>query len=133
MGQIADYFQLAANGFALVVAGWIYAAYVKNLKTVVSAKDGQVNILEKNISFWKDKSAEFEKKTPEEYIEDVLSMRIKLREEEIKRLDQDRESHTKLVSSKTREVARLRQELEKSVQLHRSLIPQDFRLGYTIV
>lgn len=124
MDELTTYLQLGANTFALAVAGWIYLAYVKNLRAVVAAKDEQQKVLEKNLNFWREKAREFEKKTPE-YIEEVLSKRIKLREEEIARLDKDREENSRVVSSKTKEVARLREELEKAAYLGRALTLYD--------
>lgn len=120
MNTIVDYFQLGANGVALVVAGWIYVAYVKNIRAGLEIKDEQMKVLERTLSFWKDKAADFEKKTPE-YMEEVLAKRIKQREEEIKRLNEDKEEHAKTVGTKTREVARLRAELEKTVYLGKAL------------
>ena len=73
LDDIIKYLQLSANAFALGVAGWIYAAYVKNLTAVLSAKDEQIKAVEKNITFWKDKAQDLEKKTPE-HMEDVLSV-----------------------------------------------------------
>lgn len=65
MPEILDYLQVGSNGIALAVAGWIYVAYVKNLRASVSAKDEQIETVEKHLQFWKDKASEFEKKTPE--------------------------------------------------------------------
>lgn len=120
MNTFLDYFQLGANGIALLVAGWIYGAYVKNIRANLEIKDEQMKVLERTLAFWKDKAADFEKKTPE-YMEEVLGKRIKQREEEIKRLSEDKEEHVKTVGTKTREVARLRAELEKTVYLGRAL------------
>lgn len=120
MNTVIDYFQLGANGVALAVAGWIYVAYIKNIRAGLDIKDEQMKVLERTLSFWKDKAADFEKKTPE-YMEEVLTKRIKQREEEIKRLNEDQEEHAKTVGTKTREVARLRAELEKTVYLGKAL------------
>lgn len=120
MNTFVDYFQLGANGIALAVAGWIYAAYVKNIRSELSIKDEQIKAVEKNLTLWKDKASQFEKKTPE-YMEEVLSKRIKHREDEIKRLNEDKEEHTKLISLRSREVTRLRAELEKTVYIGRAL------------
>lgn len=124
MTTLIDYFQLGANGVALVVAGWIYAAYIKNLRSELSIKDEQIKTVEKNLALWKDKASEFEKKTPE-YMEEVLSKRIKHREDEIKRLQEDKEEHTKLISLRSREVTRLRAELEKTMYIGRALTYYD--------
>ena len=120
MNTLIDYFQLGANGLALVVAGWIYAAYVKNIRAQLSIKDEQIKAVEKNLALWKDKASQFEKKTPE-YMEEVLAKRIKHREEEIKRLNDDKEEHTKLISLRSREVTRLKAELEKTVYIGKAL------------
>lgn len=124
MTTLIEYFQLGANGIALSVAGYIYAIYIKNLRTELSIKDEQIKTIEKNLSLWKDKASEFEKKTPE-YMEEILSKRIKHREDEIKRLQEDKEEHTKLISLKSREVARLRSELEKTMYIGRALTYYD--------
>lgn len=47
MKEIIDYFQLGANGMALVIAGWIYIAYVRNLKSQIDIKEEQLKTLEK--------------------------------------------------------------------------------------
>lgn len=124
MNQFIDYFQLGANGLALLVAGWIYAAYVRNIRAGLEIKDEQMKVLEKTIALWKDKASDFEKKTPE-YMEEILTKRIKQREEEIRRLNEDNEEHSKQASSKTREVARLRAELEKTMYLGTALTYYD--------
>jgi predicted RNase H-like nuclease (RuvC/YqgF family) len=120
MSEILNYLQIGSNGIALAVAGWIYMAYIKNLRASVSAKDEQLKVVDKHLQFWKDKAGDFEKKTPE-YIEDVLAKRIKHREEEIKRLDSDNTGSLKMLSSKNREVSRLKEELEKSKYFGRAL------------
>ncbi|PNG14361.1 hypothetical protein [Stutzerimonas stutzeri] len=124
MLQVSEYLQLGSNGLALLVAGWIYLAYIKNLRSSVSAKDEQLKILQKHLDFWKDKADEFEKKTPE-YIEEVLAKRIRHREEEIKRLDEDKESSFRILQSKTSELTKLKSELEKAIYFGRALTYYD--------
>lgn len=124
MNAVIEYFQLGANGLALVVAGWIYVAYVKNLRSQLSIKDEQIKAVEKHLALWKDRADEFQKKTPE-YMEEVLAKRIRHREEEIKRLHEDNEENTKLISLKSREVTRLRAELERAVYLGKALTYYD--------
>ena len=109
---------------ALLVAGWIYLAYVKNLRGQLESKDDQIKAVEKNLALWKDRASVFEKKTPE-YMEEVLSKRIKHREEEIKRLEIDKDENTKAISVKTREVSRLRSELERTIYLGKALTYYD--------
>ncbi|MCU6172135.1 hypothetical protein [Enterobacter bugandensis] len=124
MKEIIDYFQLGANGMALVIAGWIYIAYVKNLKSQIGIKEEQLKVLEKNVNLWKDKANLMEQKTPE-YIEEVLTKRIKHREEEIKRLEIDRDENTQLISLRTRDINRLREQLERTMYLGRALTYYD--------
>ena len=120
MQELINYFQLGANGMALLVAGWIYLAYVKNIRGQLEIKDDQIKAVEKNLALWKDRASVFEKKTPE-YMEEVLSKRIKHREEEIKRLELDKEENTKAISVKARELSRLRSELERTIYLGKAL------------
>lgn len=124
MADTLSFIQIGTNGFALLVAGWIYTAYIKNIRASLDQKDEQIKTVEKNLSFWRDKAKEFEKKTPE-YIEDVLAKRIKHREEEIERLDKDRESNTKLLGQKSAEVTRLKEQLENATYLGRALTYYD--------
>lgn len=124
MNELITYFQLGANTVAVVVAGWIYLAYIKNIRSILEVKDEQLKVMEKSIAFWKDKATEFERKTPE-FIEEVLSKRIRLREEEIQRLSADQETHTKTISMRTREVERLRAHLEQTAYLGRTLTYYD--------
>ncbi|WP_282340903.1 hypothetical protein [Pseudomonas sp. PS02288] len=132
MSETLSFIQIGTNGFALLVAGWIYTAYVKNIRATLAQKDEQIEIVEKNLTFWKDKAKDFEKKTPE-YIEEVLAKRIKHREEEIERLDQDRESNIKLLGQKTAEVTRLREQLENATYLGRALTYYDLDSDEDIV
>ncbi len=118
--EIVNYLQLGSNAFALLVAGWIYVAYVKNLNSTLKSKDEQVKAVEKNISFLKDKISDLEKKSPEN-IEKILNDRIKIREEEIDRLSGDKKGHENELSTKSQEVKRLKSELEKSKDIRRTM------------
>ena len=120
MEAILNYLQLGSNAFALLVAGWIYNAYVKKLNASLNSKDEQIKVLEKNISFLKDKNSELEKRSPEN-IEKILNERIKIREEEVLRLDEDRKEHTEELKSKTQELHRLKSEVKKSEDIRRTM------------
>lgn len=119
--------QLFINIFALGAAGWIYRAYILNLKASISAKDEQVNIVEKNLNLWKDRVSELEKKTPE-FIENALNTRIKIREDEIERLSSDKDYHEDKLIRKNEELKILNTELEKAkdLQISMSFIGGDF-------
>lgn len=118
--ELLKYFQLVANTFALGVAGWIYLAYTKNQNAALAAKDEQLKAVEKNITFWKDKVQDLEKRTPE-HMEEVLSKRIKTREEEIQRLQEDQEGHQKELQLRNEELLRLKSELEKTRDVRKGI------------
>lgn len=118
VGEILKYLPVATNTFALVVAGWIYRAYFKSLKASSKAKDEQIKAVEKNIAFWKDKAQDLEKRTPE-HMEEILSKRIKIREEEIKRLEEDREGHQNKLQIE--ELLKLKSNLEKTRDVRKGI------------
>lgn len=118
--EFLKYFQLVANTFALGVAGWIYLAYTKNQNAALAAKEEQLKVVEKNITFWKDKVQDLEKRTPE-HMEEVLSKRIKTREEEIQRLQEDKEGHQKDLQLRNEELLRLKSELEKTRDVRKGI------------
>lgn len=118
--EIINILQLSANAFALGVAGWIYIAYINNLKTILSVKDEQIKVVEKNMIFWKDKAQEWEKKTPE-HMEELLNKRIKTREDEMKRLMEDKESHQKELQLKTEELNIYKSNLEKTIDVRKNI------------
>lgn len=120
MSEIINYLQIGTNAFALLVAGWIYAAYIKNLNSTLKSKDEQIKAVDKNISFLRDKITDLEKKSPEN-IEKILNERIKIREEEIVRLNDDKKDHVSEVSTKGEEVKRLKSELEKTKDIRRTM------------
>ncbi|MBN9206954.1 hypothetical protein [Methylibium petroleiphilum] len=124
MNELIAYFQLGANAVAIATASWIYLAYVKNIRSMLEIKDEQLRVLDRTVAYWKDKAADFEKKTPE-FIEEVLAKRIRLREEEIQRLSLDQETHAKTVSMRTREVERLRAQLEQATYVGHALTYYD--------
>lgn len=59
--DIIDYLQLGANGIVLTILGWLYFAYIRNLKSEAKLKDEQVKASEKNMAFWKDKASNWRK------------------------------------------------------------------------
>lgn len=111
---------IVANLGSLAVIGVIYLAYIKNLRSVVNLTDSQLKIAEQNVKLWKDRANELERKSPE-FIEKQLSERIKIREDEIKRLSQDGEVHVEEIAHKNSEIEALKITLEKANQ-YRSTI-----------
>lgn len=120
MTEIINYLQLTANSFALAVAGWIYIAYIKNLNSVVKLKDEQILTVEKYLTFLKEKLSELEKNSPEN-MEKVLNDRIKIREDEIARLDDDKKDHKQEIEQKNQQLVRLKSELEKTKDIRRTM------------
>ena len=59
------------NLTALTVIGFIYVAYIKNLRSVNQLKDAQLKVAEQNVKLWKDRALELERRTPE-FIEKQL-------------------------------------------------------------
>lgn len=60
-----------ANLSALTVIGFIYLAYIKNLRSINQLKESQLKLSEQNVKLWKDKALELERKPPE-FIEKQL-------------------------------------------------------------
>jgi hypothetical protein len=114
----------ATNVTALAVIGFIYAAYIKNLRSVNQLKDSQLKISEQNLKLWKDKALGLERRAPE-FIEKQLSERIKIREEEISRLAQDSASHVEQIDLKNREIQSLRDSIEKATEFRKSITVWD--------
>jgi len=114
----------ATNLTALAVIGFIYAAYIKNLRSVNQLKDSQLNIAEQNLKLWKDKALDLERRAPE-FIEKQLSERIKIREEEISRLAEDSASHVEQIDLKNREIQSLRDSIEKATEFRKSITVWD--------
>ncbi len=112
------------NLTALGVIGFIYAAYIKNLRSVNQLKDSQLKISEQNLKLWKDKALELERRAPE-FIEKQLSDRIKIREEELSRLAEDSASHVEQIDLKNREIKLLRDSVEKATEYRKSITVWD--------
>ena len=120
MNDIINYIQLTANAFALGVAGWIYLAYVKNLNAIVKLKDEQIKVVEKNMSCLKERLSELEKNSPEN-MEKILNERIKIREDEIARLGDDKKVHQQEIDIKEQHLTRLKSEMEKAKDIRRTM------------
>jgi hypothetical protein len=124
MGAVLSYIQLIANLSALILIGGIYAAYVKNLRSSVDLKNTELDSLRTNLQLWRDKAEQLEKRTPE-YLERLLSERIKIREEELARLKNDSEQHQQEIRERNSELEGLRYELQKAKDVGRNVIVYD--------
>jgi hypothetical protein len=110
----------AANLSALTVIGFIYVAYIKNLRAMNSLKETELGVAKQNVKLWKDRALELERKSPE-FIEKQLSERIKIREDEILRLGQDSEKHVERISQKNSEIEKLNEAVIKAYQYRKSI------------
>ena len=118
--QIIKWSQLLLNFFALGIGAWIYKSYIENLKSSISSKDEQVKVLESHLNLWKDKAELLEKRSPE-FMENILSQRIRTREDEIKRLSEDKETHKKEIEIQKQELSDLQTKLEETKKLKTKL------------
>lgn len=73
---------------------------------------------------WKDKADELERKSPDR-LESILAERIKIREDELGRLVQDRENHTQEIQTRNAELEKLRYELQKVKDVGRAVVVWD--------
>lgn len=120
MNEVINYIQLTANALAIGVAGCIYLAYIKNLNSTSKLKDEQIKTVEKNMDFLKERIAQMEKKSPEN-MEKILNERIKIREEEINRLDSDKKGHEEEIELQNQQLHRLKSELEKTKDIRKTI------------
>ena len=127
MNDLLGYIQIGTNIFALSIIGWIYQAYIKNLKqSVLIAEDKsklakeQIALVEKHLSFLKGKIEQLEKNTPDHLVL-VLNQRIKIFEEEIGRLNLDREAHASELTTKNGELATLKSELSLANEIREKI------------
>ena len=119
-----DYIGLIANVSALSVAGILYAAYLKNLRSQIGLKEEQLKVAKSNVSLWKDKALELERQTPQ-YIEKVLSERIRIREEELQRLTEDRDDQKQAIQGAQAEIAQLQKDLDAAREFGRGISVYD--------
>jgi hypothetical protein len=117
---VLEIITIIANLGALTIIGFIYAAYIKNLRTINNLKDTQLKVAEQNVKLWKDKAIELERKSPE-FIEKQLSARIKIREDEIERLAQDSDNHVEKIALKNTEIEKLTESFNKAQQYRKSI------------
>ena len=119
---------LISNLGALTVAGIIYSAYIKNIRSQIALKSQEIKVVESNLKFYKDKVVDLERHTPQ-FIEQQLSSRIKIREDEVKRLAKDGEANQQEIDKKSSEIDMLKQELEATKELSMMLTVWDSKSG----
>lgn len=106
---------LVTNLGALTVIGFIYVAYIQNLRSTNELKEAQLKVAEQNVKLWKDKHSDLERKSPE-FVEKLLSDRISIREEELKKLSEDSDFYAANVEQKTKEIDSLKDALFKALE-----------------
>ncbi|MGC4112989.1 MAG: hypothetical protein QM747_21735 [Nocardioides sp.] len=68
----------------------VWKIYFENLRAIVTTKEAEVSLANKQVEYWREKAGELEKRSPEA-VERVLAERISIRETEIVKLRDDRE------------------------------------------
>lgn len=109
--EVVTIVQLVLNAGALVGGGVVWMLYVNKLKATVGQKDATIETAEKERDYWRTKAEELEKRSPE-YMETMLAERISIREAEIARLADDRDSNGQALESARRD----RDSLERSLE-----------------
>ncbi len=113
MTSVAGWVQLALNGGALITGGIVWRMYFENLRATVTTKEAEVSLANKQVEYWREKATELEKRSPEA-VERVLAERISIREDEIKRLAEDKEHEAQELQRAEQEVAVMRRALEQT-------------------
>lgn len=103
MDSIYEKLVVFANLGTLSVLAILYVAYLNSLKGHIASLKEKSNVLDKHLSFFKDKVVELEKQSPAN-IERILNERISIREQEVARLAEDRDLHTEEILRKDEEL-----------------------------
>lgn len=111
--SVADWAQVALNAGALVAGGVVWKMYFENLRATIGTKDAELSLLSRQADDWREKAAELEKRSPE-VVERVLADRISIREEEIEKLKNDRETGSAELKRVTEELSLLMRDLEQT-------------------
>ncbi|UDM63526.1 hypothetical protein KIJ96_21460 (plasmid) [Pseudoalteromonas piscicida] len=111
MNSIYENLVVFANLGTLSALGILYVAYIKSLNGRIASLKEKSNLQDKHLLFFKDKVAELEKQSPAN-IEKILNERIAIRESEISKLADDRNSHLEEIEKKDGELEQLKNELE---------------------
>lgn len=119
--EVVNYVQLAANVLALFAGAGFWRLYIRSLEQNVATKDSQ-------IEFWRDKAGDMEKQSPEAF-EKRLSDRIRIREEEIARLEKDQESSAEAAADVKAQKESLSRTLEQARGFQRMLELEQGDLG----
>ena len=117
---------LIANLGALTVVGLLYISYIKNIRSILRLRNEQLTSYEKSLKESKERILELERRSPE-FVEKQLNERIKIREDEIKRIRQDHSGSVVEVEAKKAEIESLRASLEKAERYRASLSVWDKR------
>lgn len=105
--------QLAVNIAALAGGAVVWKMYVNNLKAALISKNAEISSVEKNRDMWKDKAQELEKRSPE-FMEKILTDRINIREDEAKRLTEDKDKNFESLRLLEQEKSVLERDLERT-------------------
>lgn len=105
--------QFVVNVLVLIGGSIVWKLYFDSLKSSIASKDATIQTVEKNLALWRDKANELEKRSPE-FMEQVLSDRISVREQEISSLRGDKQTSQTQLDAAIREKAELENDLSRS-------------------
>lgn len=112
---------LLINLGALSFAALLYAAYIKNLRALLTLKTSQLQATEKDLALERDRCRGLERQGPE-YVEKILNERIRVREEELQRLKADDQNKREDLENLRDKIGELRAELEITRSYGRAII-----------
>ena len=108
------------------IVGFVVALFIL-YRLLVQQKDATIQLQKENIAYLKDQLAEAKSQSPD-VLAQKLATRVKLFEEEVKRLEQDKSSTQEQVKAKEAELNRAREEAEELTKkiLHARELLSDF-------
>lgn len=104
---------MVLNGGALLAGAGVWKLYVANLQEGKKTKEAEVELVARDRDIWKEKVHDLEKRSPE-LMEQLLSKRIEIRDQEIERLGEDRQKNEQELEAAQLERASLRADLDRT-------------------
>lgn len=111
--ELISWVQLIFNASAVLLGGIVFKQYIQNLKSIAESKQADADLQSERADFWHAKVGELEKQAPA-MVEKVLTERIEIREAEINRLNEDRESNSQDHARLRGEIALLKRSQEQT-------------------
>nr|MDP2192034.1 hypothetical protein [Rhodoferax sp.] len=108
------------------IIGFVVALFIL-YRLLVEQKDATIQLQKENIAYLKDQLTEAKSQSPD-VLAQKLASRVKLFEDEVKRLDEDKTSTQEQIKAKEAELSRAREEAEELTKkvLHARELLSDF-------